>query len=262
MSLQCGFKIVPIIRYLFFRRKVQQASISYKLLLLDTKQGKLNGISLCKNLQNFPKSLPIGCHSPSSASKPRSDWLARATRSNIPVRFHEFFDIAARTLKNAGVRAPLVTLAALERATGSARAGPTGVCRVLGPWRTLDAPESPRVGCNCGLVALELARFQCRLDSKYLESTSHLIQCVSRSESLSTGKPTAITYQILPKQLTTTRASAPPWPASQRASTARVVESLEQQSDIKNYFDIVQHKQECLIQTREPFQPIRPKRGS
>ena len=45
--------------------------------------------------------------------------------------------------------------------------------RCLGPWRTLDAPESPRVGCNCGLVALEAAR--CRLDSKYLESTSHLI---------------------------------------------------------------------------------------
>ena len=84
--------------------------------------------------------------------------------------------------------------------------------RCLGPWRTLDAPESPRVGCNCGLVALEAAR--CRLDSKYLESTSHLIQCVSRSESLSTGKPTAITYEILPKQLTTTRASAPPLLAS------------------------------------------------
>ena len=29
--------------------------------------------------------------------------------------------------------------------------------RCLGPWRTLDAPESPRVGCNCGLVALKAA---------------------------------------------------------------------------------------------------------
>ena len=171
MSLQCGFKIVPIIRYLFFRQ-VQQ------------EQGKLNGISLCKNLQNFPISLPIGCHSPSSASKPRSDWLARATRSKYPRAFSRVFLFAARTLKPPACpsRAPLVTLAALE----PPRAGPTGVCRVLGPWRTLDAPESPRVGCNCGLVALgELARFQCRLDSKYLESTSHLIQCVSRSDSLS-----------------------------------------------------------------------------
>ncbi len=104
--------------------------------------------------------------------------------------------------------------------------------RCLGPWRTLDAPESPRVGCNCGLVALEAAR--CRLDSKYLESTSHLIQCVSRSDSLSTEA-----------------AEAAELSASSAAQT--------QLSDIKNYFDIVQHTGEP--HPEEPFQPIRPKRG-
>ena len=252
--MQCGINIVPII--------FPQASLVRKYLLQASssrqEQGKLNGISLCKNLQNFPNSLPIGCHSPSSASKPRSDWLPARLAQISPCVFTSF-SFAARTLKNAGVLARRRQLRWRPLSGRRARAGPTGVCRVLGPWRTLDAPESPRVGCNCGLVALELARFQCRLDSKYLESTSHLIQCVSRSESLSTAKPTAITYQILPKQLTTARASAPP---GLLARQARVVESLEQQSDIKNYFDIVQHKQECLIQTREPFQPIRPKRGS
>lgn len=69
-----------------------------------------------------------------------------------PVRFHEFFFCRAN-VKNAGVRARRQLRWPLSGRR--ARAGPTGVCRVLGPWRTLDAPESPRVGCNCGLVALE-----------------------------------------------------------------------------------------------------------
>ena len=210
-----------------------------------------------KTSKTFQTHFPLAAtHQAPPLSRALIGWPARLAQIS-PCVFTSF-SFAARTLKTPACSRRAVSYVG-PLSGRRARAGPTGVCRVLGPWRTLDAPESPRVGCNCGLVALELARFQCRLDSKYLESTSHLIQCVSRSESLSTAKPTAITYQILPKQLTTARASAPP---GLLARQARVVESLEQQSDIKNYFDIVQHKQECLIQTREPFQPIRPKRGS